>query len=721
MNKLFQIFCGLVVLFVGCYGVTLSLGLLAAVACLVALTASLRFVESGIDGVRFSWWDTGVCLAVAFFVWRMAISPVWDLAKEDLMLLGIAVSIYWGARGRGASAWLVNGCAALVVINVVLFVVQKLGHTPWLPMHGVSEMAKNSADFGLHQDYGGLGNSMALCGFILLANAAFMPSGKKSKRLGLLLIALCGLTLVFFTGSRSAALSVAIGGALFVFVAWCKAEHITQLPRRVMRGLIILVGGLSILTSIVLSNSTFRSRDARYSAAGVVTEENIRSDYWGVAYDQVASGGLIGGGSRSYSYRYVDTWAGKVYTSASSPEFVHNEYLQMLCDYGVVGLLIVLVVVVAHWLVAFFSVRGDMGENGWKRVAGLIGLSVVMVHAVTDFPQRLPLNMCLASVCLAWSARQDVGEPKERLTSTWLRRVGAVVVLGGMCTFAVFAGREAWAAQPLLSSQQAREDGAWKAEGHEDDLASYVEANKRVADYRRSQRIGQLHHQDYLLNGGTAAAFKKATDAYLESIERHRWNGVTQLNLAKLYHVSGDFESAHGLFMQVEPLVAPRDTYYAFYLHWALNEMQRAGRRYDRGDLDAAYERSENARALILRGRSALRFRLQVERDSYAVGVRILLEQQKYDLAEKLFEQMKRAIPPRALYEDRASTYRSLAYDYLVAGQKEWLERRPDLAKRQFLKAQSLYRFVEKRSDDSVSDQLEYIERALAMLKQAGY
>ena len=116
-----------------------------------------------------------------------------------------------------------------------------------------------------------------------------------------------------------------------------------------------------------------------------------RLQFWSGALKIFYANPVFGAGLESFAIAYTKVDVG---SGLYRPEFAHNEYLQMLADGGVTGLLIVIAFI-------FFLFRGGLRTiTGTKdrfhrsvAVGSLAGCFGVMVHSVVDFPLRTSANM----------------------------------------------------------------------------------------------------------------------------------------------------------------------------------------------------------------------------------------------------------------------------------------------------------------------------------------
>ncbi len=89
-------------------------------------------------------------------------------------------------------------------------------------------------------------------------------------------------------------------------------------------------------------------------------------------------------------------------TLRGSYRHAHNEYVEGLVEFGLVGMLLI------GWLVwaACFAPAGAGGESGvgdWQRIGCLLALGALALHALSDFPFRVPVTGFLAALLAGMS------------------------------------------------------------------------------------------------------------------------------------------------------------------------------------------------------------------------------------------------------------------------------------------------------------------------------
>jgi len=150
------------------------------------------------------------------------------------------------------------------------------------------------------------------------------------------------------------------------------------------------------------------TRRERFEVAREI--EDLRLRLWMPAVAMWQDHFWTGVGPNHFDYRY------RQYRPADDqlqgrPDRVHNDYLNTLVDWGVIGALII----AACWGVFYWQVltgwkyvqrtQNDLGARRSNRSAfvlgGSIGLVAILVHSFLDFNMHIPSNAILAAVLMA--------------------------------------------------------------------------------------------------------------------------------------------------------------------------------------------------------------------------------------------------------------------------------------------------------------------------------
>jgi O-antigen ligase len=353
------------------------------------------------DGVE---WRGGLTVLVLLLAW-ISLSLVWtedtghaagELARWYFGALVLGVVVTSLQRPRDARL-VVGGFVLGVVLSVLVGLINDgLGGA------GAATETLTSTEGRLQ---GGLGDpnflAAAIVPAIVLAGA-LLPSVRATARWALVLC--IGLLVVGLMATQSRGGAVAAAG---VFLA-----ALFLMPRQRRR---VLAAGLGIALVGALYFATYPNAFERItSSAG---SGSGRTDIWQVAWRITAQHPAVGVGLHNftvYSPRYVREPGAlnNVDLIAERPHAVHNTYLELLTETGVVGLALFLAMIVASlraaWQAAsMFERRGDQALGTLSRGVLVAGVAVLVTAVFVSLGshQVIWLLLALGPALLAVAAR----------------------------------------------------------------------------------------------------------------------------------------------------------------------------------------------------------------------------------------------------------------------------------------------------------------------------
>ena len=205
---------------------------------------------------------------------------------------------------------------------------------------------------------------------------------------------------VALTASRGGYLSVlaslVVFGVLSLLIL--RAGGAAVLRKYGAIGIFILIGAF-ITPILLLQQDPILNK--RVSA--VVSTDQTRLDLWSAAIKQWKLQPIIGTGSGTYRF-YGRTF--RADEMQADPVEVHNDYLHLLCEYGVIGLALFLLFLVAHIRYGWKSflrlgpLRGaaDIAVRSDRlalTIGALAALGASLVHSLVDFNMHIPPNAML--------------------------------------------------------------------------------------------------------------------------------------------------------------------------------------------------------------------------------------------------------------------------------------------------------------------------------------
>jgi O-antigen ligase len=100
--------------------------------------------------------------------------------------------------------------------------------------------------------------------------------------------------------------------------------------------------------------------------------------------------------------------------SGTNPGHVHNEYLEVWCEQGLVGLVALTALVGFFLLFGYLCMMREKDPaRAYFQMAILCAFILILVDAMLSFPWRLPVSLIVTMVVLAWLYEFIYTEPAE--------------------------------------------------------------------------------------------------------------------------------------------------------------------------------------------------------------------------------------------------------------------------------------------------------------------
>ena len=355
---------------------------------------------------------------IAYLMIRAAESPVAYFAREDAALVVSGFMVYAGFLMLCSNGQLRRGLvltlAGLVVVNLLMALAQKvISPSIWI-IPGYERS---------HTGVGGLFNQPDHFASFIAATTplwfGFAAFGRHegNKRLAWIALGILCVGVVLFSDSVIGKLALGAGMiaffALFLAVLWKRLKPEVRRKGLIGLGLVSVFGaGALFLASGQISKGL---------GTGLFTRggESSLPLVWDASIKQAAESPWLGTGSRS-SYIYGRAFRSEALDSKTGePEFAHNEFLQVLADYGIIGLALMLAVVIVHFrngmtfVKAYSEVKPPPGgllprshhlALALGAMASVVSLSCL---ALFDFALHLPAFAMVGAVLLAVMAAPD--------------------------------------------------------------------------------------------------------------------------------------------------------------------------------------------------------------------------------------------------------------------------------------------------------------------------
>ncbi len=387
--------------------------------------------------------DRWGCLAVAgvlfaYLLTRAAFSPLPALARADLFLMLGCLLVYLltaavlvTARQRMV---VVYALLALGGIHTLVGAVQAAQGEEFM-LFGFERAAMGSRASGLLISPNHLAGFLEIAGIMALS-VAWWSGRKPAVKIFAGYAAVCCYLGLLLSQSRGGVLC-----AVFSLLVWVgltlRASYLGK-PHRFDRALILGIGVVAVLFciggAVVATHPEMRERLA------TALERDIRIANWQAALDQFRQAPVFGTGAGTHLY------LGRLFRRPElqfDPIHAHNDYLELLAEYGLVGAAGMAILLALHarrgWRALGAAARAlrVTAEAGSDEIAltisALGAFAAMAAHSVVDFNMHIPGNALVTAFVFGLLARPeavpDDEPPAARLG--WAVR-GPLVALGSV-------------------------------------------------------------------------------------------------------------------------------------------------------------------------------------------------------------------------------------------------------------------------------------------------
>jgi O-antigen ligase len=390
--------------------------------------------------------------------------------------------------------------------------------------------------------------------FFLLAMSMALRSNNK------LLYVIAGVyaVAVFLAGSRAALLAMFV--AAFIIFLQMPREN---MPRAILSVVVVLVISLALSQGIVYLS---RFIIGRVDIGQSVLEQLIRKDtlmsvsvngrleFWRVAVALFTNHPLTGYGQGAYfSAYYLEYGMNQWYS-----RFAHNNFLQILSETGLIGLLLFLLFVwnMARSVIQQFR-STDKPNWFWGMTAGA---AAFLIHTCVDFTWNFPavtiIFFVFASMISSLSLDQSLDDD-QKTVKIWKTKRGLVIPL--LIVFLLVNSWQLTSTQLLKSAVEREQNQSIESALELTEIANRI---YQVSSYGWSYE-SDLHYKLYE-ESGDQNELESAIDAALTAVKREPFNDAHNIKLGLLYKQAGDYDltekylqdavkySAHHLNAQIE-------------------------------------------------------------------------------------------------------------------------------------------------------------------------
>lgn len=244
---------------------------------------------------------------------------------------------------------------------------------------------------------------------------------------------------------------VAVGGALLVFFVCILRQRSYRIIGMVC--LVLLVGG-----GAMFYLKSIRTQERLSAAVNKGNFYNLRFRIWDAAWRMWHEHRWLGVGPGHFDQRYRQFRDAHDQVQARAG-YTHNDYLNTLTDYGIVGVALVTAPWVALYWGVFWGWRfirrksNDLGAKKSNKSAFVlgasIGLAAMLLHSWVDFNMHIPANAITAVVLMALiTSHLRFASDRFWVTQRLKGQLVGTFVLGGAIVLLSFEGwqqaREQW-------------------------------------------------------------------------------------------------------------------------------------------------------------------------------------------------------------------------------------------------------------------------------------
>ena len=371
-------------------------------------------------------------------------------------------------RSRNFHRYLWIGIAVSMSLNAIFTILQQFDMFPLMAGSGRADASDRLVPAGFIGEVNRGGFLFALT-LIILLYFVFSNSGRKTGlRIFVSGLMICILSGLIFTRTMTSILGMAACLVLWVvFHNWYLIRRERAPLKKVLVFWLIVVIGLAGITALgyragvtdrVKSITDMVNRDALiYATSG-------RTPLFFLTWKMIQESPVMGRGMNSFPIDFfkfkTETETGKNVRLMPQPgafKEVHNEYLQTWLEFGIIGLVLLLLLFALPFLVGARAIfRGAPKEDAYWIAMLLTGLIFTGITCLAFFPLHLAVTapyICLVVAGLVQFAGGPAIHTAEKVPpqagKSWKARLpqyalGGVVIL--FSTWAVYGGVSTWQA-----------------------------------------------------------------------------------------------------------------------------------------------------------------------------------------------------------------------------------------------------------------------------------
>lgn len=493
----------------------------------------------------------GVLAFTGYAVWRYLTCDVEYIGREEVLRILVYASLFFLVLNN------LHRQESTQIIGFTLF-----GVAVVISGYAIYQFVTGSDLVWIYRSgYVGRGSGTYICpnhlaGLLemllpLAAGYAFVGRGKPLTKILIGYSALVMVAGIAVTSSRGGWVAVSL--ALIAMLMAMLPQRAFRLPAAIL--LVLLIGGGTLLAT---RTNFFKQHFLKRTIVAGKVDMDVRYEMWKGAVRMWQDHKWVGVGPGHYDVRF------RIYRPPSvqlQPDRVHNEYLNILADWGIVGAALIAaslgllgIGIVKVWK---HVQRGDraFSSNLSDKFAFVLGatggLLALAIHSVVDFNLHIPANAMLAVTLMAlltshWRFASERFWFSLRLPGKLVASVSLLAMIGVLGWQEVRLGHE-WLC--LKRAASAEENSLAKAALLEKAYA--VEPN----NFATALAIGEIYRLEcFEGKDGYAEHAEKAIVWYQRGITNNPHSGQNYLRWGTVLDFMGQHDEAERVFMRADEL-----------------------------------------------------------------------------------------------------------------------------------------------------------------------
>ncbi len=371
---------------------------------------------------------------------RALFSPVPSLARADLFTALAALVVYLicaiflsGTRERFA---ILLALVLVGIVHVGIGLVQLITQENFMLLPWIFRPDYGFRASGLFISPNHLATMLGMLGVLTLSICCWSRVEISTRAFAFYGFMAC-LTGIALTGSRGGYFSTVAGLILFLALSAFLAKRFNR-PHffgLAMATAVLLTAIVAAALVTVVQSEIYEKRLRHVQDPSRLSEMLAPA-----AREQHALSPVFGTGAGTFLYYGRQFHGPEV---QSDPQHVHNEYLELLAEYGWAGAVLFGLFLLAHFAAAVAGIRRVLEQklkptawtasNELALIAGsLCALAIGLVHAGRDFTFHLPANALVAAFLFAILANPTVESARQsahRLLPVWMSAAPPVFAL----------------------------------------------------------------------------------------------------------------------------------------------------------------------------------------------------------------------------------------------------------------------------------------------------